>query len=66
MTFLQCITTLVDQGYLFLGVVLSLTLIGLPLVYIGSIMLVLWRLDNDLHSHALRSSAACCAGSSPG
>lgn len=55
MTFLQCITTLVDQGYLFLGVVLSLTLIGLPLVYIGSIMLVLWRLDNDLHSHALRS-----------
>ena len=55
MTFLQCITTLVDQGYLFLGAVLSLTLIGLPLVYIGSIMLVLWRLDKDLHSNALRS-----------
>ena len=44
-----------DQGYLFLGAVLSLTLIGLPLVYIGSIMLVLWRLDKDLHSNALRS-----------
>ncbi|OZG41104.1 paraquat-inducible protein A [Aeromonas sp. A35_P] len=55
MTFLQCITTLVDQGYLFLGAVLSLTLIGLPLVYMGSIMLVLWRLDKDLHSNALRS-----------
>ncbi|WP_323879447.1 paraquat-inducible protein A [Aeromonas hydrophila] len=55
MTFLQCITTLVDQGYLFLGAVLSLTLIGLPLVYIGSIMLVLWRVDKDLHSNALRS-----------
>lgn len=55
MTFLQCITTLVDQGYLFLGAVLSLTLIGLPLVYIGSIMLVLWRVDKDLHSKALRS-----------
>jgi paraquat-inducible protein A len=53
MTFLQCITTLVDQGYLFLGA--EPDLIGLPLVYIGSIMLVLWRLDNDLHSHALRS-----------
>lgn len=55
MTFLQCITTLVDQGYLFLGAVLSLTLIGLPLVYMGSIMLVLWRVDKDLHSNALRS-----------
>jgi paraquat-inducible protein A len=55
MTFLQCITTLVDQGYLFLGAVLSLTLIGLPLVYVGSIMLVLWRVDKDLHSNALRS-----------
>ncbi|TNH77068.1 paraquat-inducible protein A [Aeromonas hydrophila] len=55
MTFLQCITTLVDQGYLFLGAVLSLTLIGLPLVYIGSIMLVLWRVDKDLHSNSLRS-----------
>ncbi|MDF2412039.1 paraquat-inducible protein A [Aeromonas sp. 1HA1] len=55
MTFMQCITTLVDQGYLFLGAVLSLTLIGLPLVYVGSIMLVLWRIDKDLHSNALRS-----------
>ncbi|MCH7370177.1 MULTISPECIES: PqiA/YebS family transporter subunit [Aeromonas] len=55
MSFLQCITTLVDQGYLFLGAVLSLTLIGLPLVYIGSIMLVLWRLDKEMHSNALRS-----------
>ncbi len=55
MTFLQCISTLVDEGYLFLSAVLSITLIGLPLVYIGSIMLVLWRLDKDLHSHALRS-----------
>lgn len=55
MTFLQSITTLVDQGYLFLGAVLSLTLIGLPLVYMGSIMLVLWRLDKDMHSNALRS-----------
>ncbi|MGY6039753.1 PqiA/YebS family transporter subunit [Aeromonas sp. AE23HZ002T15] len=55
MTFLQCITTLVEQGYLFLGAVLSLTLIGLPLVYVGSIMLVLWRLDKDMHSRALRS-----------
>ncbi len=44
MTFLQSITTLVDEGYLFLGAVLSLTLIGLPLVYMGSIMLVLWRI----------------------
>ena len=43
------------SGYLFLGAVLSITLIGLPLVYIGSIMLVLWRLDKDLHSKALRS-----------
>ena len=55
MTFLQSITTLVDEGYLFLGAVLSLTLIGLPLVYMGSIMLVLWRVDKDLHSNALRS-----------
>jgi paraquat-inducible protein A len=55
MTFLQSITTLVDEGYLFLGAVLSLTLIGLPLVYMGSIMLVLWRIDKDLHSNALRS-----------
>ena len=55
MTFLQCITTLVDQGYLFLGAVLSLTLIGLPLVYVGSIMLVLWRVDKDLHSNSLRA-----------
>ncbi len=55
MTFLQCISTLVDEGYLFLSAVLSITLIGLPLVYIGSIMLVLWRLDKNLHSHALRS-----------
>ncbi len=55
MTFLQCITTLVEQGYLFLGAVLSLTLIGLPLVYVGSIMLVLWRLDKEMHSRALRS-----------
>lgn len=55
MTFIQCISTLVDEGYLFLGAVLSLTLIGLPLIYIGSIMLVLWRVDKDLHSKALRS-----------
>lgn len=55
MSFLQCITTLVDQGYLFLGAVLSLTLIGLPLTYVGSIMLVLWRLDKNMHSQALRS-----------
>ncbi|MGL4251673.1 MAG: PqiA/YebS family transporter subunit [Aeromonas sp.] len=55
MTFIQSITTLVDEGYLFLGAILSLTLIGLPLVYMGSIMLVLWRLDKDLHSKALRS-----------
>ncbi|PJG58797.1 paraquat-inducible protein A [Aeromonas cavernicola] len=55
MSFIQCISTLVDQGYLFLGALLSLTLIGLPLVYIGSIMLVLWRVDKELHSHALRS-----------
>ncbi|MGY3903702.1 PqiA/YebS family transporter subunit [Aeromonas lusitana] len=55
MTFLQCITTLVEQGYLFLGAVLSLTLIGLPLVYVGSIMLVLWRIDKEMHSRALRS-----------
>jgi len=55
MTFLQSITTLVDEGYLFLGAVLSITLIGLPLVYMGSIMLVLWRIDKKLHSKALRS-----------
>ncbi|MFM4702883.1 PqiA/YebS family transporter subunit [Aeromonas bivalvium] len=55
MTFLQCITTLVEEGYLFLGAVLSLTLIGLPLVYLGSIMLVLWRLDKHMHDKALRS-----------
>ncbi|MFM5439280.1 PqiA/YebS family transporter subunit [Aeromonas enteropelogenes] len=55
MTFIQCISTLVDEGYLFLGAVLSLTLIGLPLIYIGSIMLVLWRVDKNLHSKALRS-----------
>nr|WP_205598952.1 paraquat-inducible protein A [Aeromonas rivipollensis] len=55
MTFFQCITTLVEQGYLFLSAVLSLTLIGLPLVYIGSTMLVLWRLDTNMHSNALRS-----------
>ena len=55
MTFLQCITVLVDQGYLFLGVLLSLTLIGFPLICIGSIMLILWRLDKDMHSSALRS-----------
>ncbi|MGL5030809.1 MAG: PqiA/YebS family transporter subunit [Aeromonas sp.] len=55
MTFLQSITTLVDEGYLFLAVLLSLTLIGLPLVYMSSIMLVLWRLNKDLHQNALRS-----------
>ncbi|WP_042013618.1 PqiA/YebS family transporter subunit [Aeromonas fluvialis] len=55
MTFIQCISTLVDEGYLFLGAILSTTLIGLPLVYMGSIMLVLWRIDKDLHSKALRS-----------
>ncbi|MGG5828690.1 hypothetical protein ACQ4LF_25095, partial [Aeromonas salmonicida] len=38
-----------------LGAVLSLTLIGLPLVYVGSIMLVLWRVDKDLHSNSLRA-----------
>ncbi len=55
MTFLQTITTLVDAGYLFLAVVLSVTLIGFPLVYIGSVMLVVWRLDKSLHPHAMRS-----------
>ncbi|WP_368165508.1 PqiA/YebS family transporter subunit [Aeromonas sp. R6-2] len=55
MTFLQTITALVDAGYLFLAVVLSLTLIGFPLVYIGSLMLVVWRLDKNLHPGAVRS-----------
>ncbi|MGL5949184.1 MAG: PqiA/YebS family transporter subunit [Aeromonas sp.] len=55
MTFIQCITTLVDQGYVFLSIVISLALIGLPLVYVGSMCLVLWRLDKGLHSNALRS-----------
>ena len=62
---MQCITTLVDQGYLFLGAVLSLTLIGLPLVYIGSIMLVLWRVDRICTATPC-ASTGCCAGSSPG
>ncbi|UBO74558.1 MULTISPECIES: paraquat-inducible protein A [Aeromonas] len=55
MSFLQCITTLVNEGYLFLAAVLSMTLIGLPLVYMVSTMLVLWRLDKPMHSNALRS-----------
>ena len=55
MTFLQTITALVDAGYLFLAVVLSVTLIAFPLVYICSLMLVVWRLDKDLHPSAVRS-----------
>jgi paraquat-inducible protein A len=55
MSFLQAIGALVDAGYLFLAVVLSITLIGFPLVYVGSMMLVIWRLDRQLHPNAMRS-----------